>query len=652
MSDFIVISLKERLNWIVDAIKENLPLNPNVTVNFSYGKIKKKDKDRYSYEYLSYSSSSISQNEKPREEADTPSNLFNNQIGQFIAIANLGETNLNVFCLDNPLQEEDVVESNWLLDELRALYDSKRQTNFQVIRIVFSYDLSRPENLNQQGSTRLLKEILRTSNPEFNKGSSQNDLIIRTCYIDNQNQFGAAIALDKTHHDLLIPRMLGDFMMLLSHPNDRYNTFSAITGTTDVFSLGYAESMYFFNDIKRFYELSHKKKVLEKVNNDINEDDSLNYDKKPFGLKNRVSRLEGKFDDVSFSEDCANFPDSADYRVDEIIKSLKPYLTEYIDNLPHSEEEQQKDYRYIDRDKIFEDYELDKDSLPDNVRAYHDLLDLAFSKEFRRYLKNRCEERRNNSTEKVQNPKLEERSGCNPFKIFFKRKINGEPCIEDSKTEGSSLDWRILNELKKLFESKEQFNRLKSKQKEIENEINEVDGALNNFRFTHHSKSIDKENITELVELKKYHEKNFSIDKMIQNWNQRKVENQSLSVLLNEDLQRITAEDYNKLRYIRWSDAFPFLKEIDLKSECEALRKQSVPFVRLFVLPETALNLVTYNIYSDNKEWIDKINSDNFELADKNLVSAINSSHIASKICMFQFLQMTPDVVDGIVDAM
>lgn len=648
MSDFLVISLKERLNWIVEAIRENMPRNPDIPVNFSYGKIKKKDEDRYSYEYLSYSSSS-QDSDKLKEEADSPRNLFNNQIGQFRTIAKLGDSNLNIFCLDNPLDKDDMAESKWLLDELMALYNSRRQTNFQIIRIVFSYDLSKPENLNLQASTEILKGITKTPN--------LSALKITTCYIDNQNLHGAAVALNKSHHDLLIPRMLGDFMMLLSDPNNKYNTFSAITGTSDIFSLGYSESMYYFYDVKRFYELAHRKKLLEKINNDINEEISLNFDKNPFGLKDRIVRLEKIFKDIPFSEDISEFPDSADFKINEIIKSLKSYLTDYIDkafSLEDVSSQTNPKYKYIDREEIFEDFEVDKDSINENILHFQNLLKLTLSKDFRKFLKDSLEETDEVNSIMKPETQLEENSGCNPFIIFFKKKKKSDhiPSINKSENEKSCFDWKIVNELQSLMDDKSKFKLLQSKQLEIETEISNLGSFLKNFKFTSHSTSIDRENITNLNKLQQYHDQNLSFDQMIERWNKRKEDDRNLFSLLEEELPILTSEDYNKLQFIQWEDKFPYIKKIDLQSECVALKDKSVPFVRLFVLPETALNLITYNIYSDNKVWINEFNKDSFELQNKKSISAIHSSHIASKICMFQFLKMTPEVVEGIVDSM
>lgn len=649
MSDFLVISLKQRLNWIVDGIKDNLPRNHDIPVNFSYGKIKKKDEDRYSYEYLSYSSVPTESDQLPKEEADLPRNLFNNQIGQFRAIAELGDNNLNIFCLDNPLDEEDMSESNWLLDELKALYDSKRQTNFQIIRIVFSYDLSKPDNLNLQASTDILKEIINTSN--------HSDLMIRTCYIDNQNLSGGAVALNKCQHDLLIPRMLGDFMMLLSDSNNKYNTFSAITGTSDIFSLGYSESMYYFYDVKRFYELAHRKKLLEKINNDINEEISLNFDKNPFGLKDRIARLEKKYKEIPFSEDISKFPDSADFKINKIIKSLKSSITDYIYktfSLEDVSSQTTPKYKYIDREEIFEDFELDKDSLNENILHFHNLLKLTLSKDFRKFLKESCEKTDEVTSIIKPETQIEENTGCNPFRIFFNKKKKSDiiPSIYKSENEKSCFDWKIVNELQSLMDDKSKFQLLQSKQLEIETEINNLESSLKKFKFTSHSTSIDKENITDLDKLQQYHDQNLSFDQMILQWNQRKGNDKTLFSLLEEELPVLTSQDYSKLQFIQWEDKFPYIKNIDLQSECGYLRDKSVPFVRLFILPETALNLITYNIYSDNKRWIEEFKKDSFELQNKKSISAIHSSHIASKICMFQFLKMTPEVVEGIVDAM
>ena len=142
MSAFIVISVKDSLNWIVDGIKDCRPHNPEVVTYLSTGKIKKEGEDKYLYEYTAFSKHAGDGNADNTlswtVESDIPRNLFSNQIAQFLNVCENEGEQINIFLVDNPITDEDFEQSSWLVDEIRAVYESHKATNFQLVRVLFS----------------------------------------------------------------------------------------------------------------------------------------------------------------------------------------------------------------------------------------------------------------------------------------------------------------------------------------------------------------------------------------------------------------------------------------------------------------------------------------------------------------------------------
>lgn len=57
-----------------------------------------------------------------------------------------------------------------------------------------------------------------------------------------------------------------------------------------------------------------------------------------------------------------------------------------------------------------------------------------------------------------------------------------------------------------------------------------------------------------------------------------------------------------------------------------------------------------YIFYTDNEPWIEDISQKRVMLTDDNRITSMLFHHICSKICMFQFLQMSHELIEGLVD--
>ena len=206
MSAFIVISTSDKLNWIVDGIVKCRPQNPNTLTHIATGKIcHREDALYYDHTYSVDSTSSSN-------SAEDLSSLLANQMAQFRKATGV-QDELQIFTLENPIDAENLGCCNMVYEALGEAINNRSEINYHITRILFSYDVSSPCNVVKQVLSSILSDYL---------SSAQNSDYTKVCYVDNQDRCCAAIATSKEGHDLMLPRMLADLMMLISSGNSAY----------------------------------------------------------------------------------------------------------------------------------------------------------------------------------------------------------------------------------------------------------------------------------------------------------------------------------------------------------------------------------------------------------------------------------------------
>lgn len=334
MAAFIVISADNRLHYIVDGIEKCHPLNPSVSAEISTGKIKKSESG-YTYEYT------IHGEDNKVEEVKSFSNLLSNQLAAFRLAYAISENQLvNIFFLENPLTEADLDESESWINEFNEVYNSGtgNDTDFCLFRVVFTYDHKNPCDISTRNNQRVLKRLLDSHKEAVscNIGDCAKSAFERYIfYIDNQKSDSAALCLRKDEHDLKMPRFLIDFMMLVSDEHDKYNIINAINPaaiTTRCFSVGFAESMYYYPDVERYFNIADIRDLnwamLSSTDDRPTESGKnvMDVEKNPFGLYERKNRLNALYQDIPFSEDITYYENTADYKIDKYISQLKNFL--------------------------------------------------------------------------------------------------------------------------------------------------------------------------------------------------------------------------------------------------------------------------------------------------------------------------------------
>jgi len=221
------------------------------------------------------------------------------------------------------------------------------------------------------------------------------------------------------------------------------------------------------------------------------------------------------------------------------------------------------------------------------------------------------------------------------FKQFLKNKY-GDSWIQKK---------RNIESIFAMQKEREDYFRLKERSSELCIDLDRLNNELHEFILTSHCSSVD--NLIDMDKLKACHQNGLAdrISYFAAQWNESEDKRwETLEKILNE---RIKWELYD-FYYIKWNRPFEFLKDINLTAVCKRIKAKSQPFVNTYSLATCAEDLTSYYFYSDNQNWVNEINGGSVDVNVQ--TSALFSSHICSKLCMFQFLQLTQDLISGLVD--
>ena len=720
MTSFIVISTNERLHFLVDSIKECCPPNPEVRTNISTGKILKTEQG-FVYEYTILGEDSKS------NQSQELSYWLTNQIAQFRLVNSIPNDNLiNIFLLENPITDDDFNEAKMWVGAFDDVYKNGHDKSFRVYRILFTYDLNDPSDVKKQVPSFDILEILNSHKQCIENNRSFFERYI--FYIDNQKSDSAAFCKDKDEHDLKLPRLLTDFMMLSSNYIDAYDIQAAICPpdiNTKCFSIGFGESMYYYPDVERYYLHGDTRDIYDFILNTEDEtfpDLSINImdiDKYPFGLNIREKRLSEIYEDVPYSENIDNYPQSADFAICKALSFLEDLLKEerdrefemffnsptYLkqkqvvdsiqDKLKISEnenfdedidvqrEELSKQFEeekaklskivtefkpvcplFIDRSMIYDSISLVDDDEKEIVEQrqcalYKDLLNFVISKQFKVFIKSK-EDREDNDLvhelKETRDDALSSRSGCLLSSLFFWKRnrqySNDEDQIKVTQEEKEDRLIKYIDTIKTNLRSKSEFIKFKERKRILEREFKKEEDVCNSYKLTYHLNHYY--HLINLDKLKEIQKESFGERrlKIVEKWNDNN--SRTLNSLL--DITKQYARQHTKKRYsfINWECPFPFVSRISKESTlpliCNQLQRKSAPLVNYNLNLEKYENRIIRIVFSDIPSFEEEVQEIKNRLDNGNEITAHFSSHIASKICMMQFLPMDERILSNLVD--
>lgn len=691
MSAFLVISTTEKLNWIVDGIIECRPQNPDVPTYIGTGKLEKRKEGTY---YI-HNYSTKDELNKDEEQATDLQELIANQFAHFRKESGVKD-NLQIFLLDNPIDQESLAYSQKIYDAIDNHVISQRfENNCSLTRILFSYDVSQPCNVCSQVVPEILRPIIQTAADKER---------IHICYIDNQDRNGAAMALSQEAHNLMLPRMLCDFMMLMSSSNSQYNIRNAVHNDTRIFSLGYAECMYYFSDVKRYFEYAYQHNIRQYMLTHAKPDiDFLDYDKYLIGIAERVERLKPIYLDVPFDKKITDYPQSIDKQIDDIIIDLHDSIVsikeqamedakrkdaeatakrskEMLENdetdetdveVTTEQDKVEKKYPdYIDRNSIYRlccTELLPDETIEDNATCakacddYQRLIRFVQEKEFKRFVNTEttttdsANENLNVLSDSLQSQ--EERKGCNIFARWFgkDKSIEQSMPVESDSTEQEQKVCTILSPLEQvlsitgLLKQKEQYRSLCAFEKSLQKEVEQQEKNMSDFCLTSHCASYGS--LIDVEKLKDYQAQTSAvhINALINRWESLEVKKRNLSALYDETKAECNRE-LADFTYIHWDSPASFVKkDIDIESVCTNLKEKSIPWVNSLVIRADQENNTTFTFYTDREQWYQAAN-DNKQVELPYGTTMEKSTHISSKIAIFQILQWDAHIMEGLTD--
>ena len=595
--------------------------------------------------------------------------------------------------------------------------------------MLFTYDLNNPSDVKTQIPASVLSEILNSHKQVVENNRNLFNRYI--FYIDNQKSDSAAFCIDKKEHDLKLPRLLTDFMMLSTNYTDTYDIQAAICPpdvNTKCFSIGFGESMYYYPDVERYYLHGDTRDIYDFILN--TEDETfpdlsvkiMDVDQYPFGLKKRRKRLSEIYEDVPYSEDIDNYPLSVDFAICKTLSFLEDLLKEerdrefeqffnsltylkqkqVVDSIQEKlnnsevedlnieneidvqkvklsklyEEEKGKltkmvaDFKpicplFIDRSMIYDSISLvdneEKEKIEQSQCAlYQDLLNFVISKQFVEFVKNTEKEREDKDPvpvlNKVKEDALSSRSGCLLSSLFFwkrnKQHTNDEGQVNVVQEEKEESLIKHIDTIKSNLKSKSEYKKFKERIVILESELKKEENLCNSYKLTDHLNHYY--HLINLDKLKEIQKESFGERrlKVVEKWN----DNNSCTLNSLIDITKEYARQHTKKRYsyIDWERPFPFVSEISKESTlpfiCNQLQRRSAPLVNYNLNLEKYENRIIRIVFSDMPSFEEDIKEIKNRLDNGNEITAHFSSHIASKICMMQFLPMDEKILSNLVD--
>lgn len=333
MSKFIIFSSSERLHPLVDSIVTCChERGVAADVAISTGKILSEN-GGFVYKYIG--GESLIDTARPLNE------LVSNQIAVFRAKYLIEDAQpVNFFFFENSMTEEEAYANSMWLDEIYKADGELDNSSIRLFRVFFAFNPATPTDVRCQPSASVIERVLNEhkQNVETPDAEMRKDKYL--LYIRNKNLDLQALNVDNGDFALKMPRLLADFMMLVSAQGDSSCSLPALTTPdciTKCFSIGWAEHAYLFETIQDYYEIADKRSMYDWLLTSAADSDlyskpfneQMEVERNPVGLRARMAKYESIYRDYAYDEsvdgvDCADGDiDKHICRIEEIINGSR-----------------------------------------------------------------------------------------------------------------------------------------------------------------------------------------------------------------------------------------------------------------------------------------------------------------------------------------
>lgn len=655
MSAFIVLGTESRLTEIVDGIAKYHLLNSEVFSFISSGVIEEKNNSLY-YNFSCYDKGVSIRSNNDCQEGKNLKDILANQLAylRHVAITESQGASINIFLITNPLIDKDFDRIKYVISEIEGLNDK----TIRLMTVLLSYDLNNYGDVTLRPNKELLKSFMQ----EYQCSCLPENIDFRKdmLFLNNLDMSNAVVTFDSPR----IAEVLNIYFMLLSNASDCYHANSSLTGP--IFSIGYADYLYNFTDLSRYFICSLKKDLLIElfstdnfnpnelvsdrlsIFNELLKDKWLNINNPCDSLDVRIENMKLVFTDIDYWKN----PDSSFYNI-SLVKYQDDIIQELRQVLPNN-------VKYVDWRMIYEAGIGDKSllSLHELENVYELINDynvlkgyLASDEALDDIISSFKEKRNKERTEDIQEEvmPLKKMSFIQKILKFFglynanKREVVNN-IVEKSKD--NSYSEREIREsikaFKDSFKLKDQYITFVDYSKSVKDELNKSENDVKNFKLTEFSKSIPMIDHAKLSSFYLMHAKSI-IEKIKSDLSNNQENVNGYINSMNNIIHNSVFEFTKEWRLLDWENLskFEFIKTLDdslLTDVTNRIQLLSSPFVACDqTTSESQFTNISRKLYCNSKGIIDKFIEKKLDnIQNANAIEAIKSNHIENRICFFQ----------------
>lgn len=316
---------------------------------------------------------------------------------------------------------------------------------------------------------------------------------------------------------------------------------------------------------------------------------------------------------------------------------------------------------FINRKKISIQYSRGSD-IEKKVADYRKLVKFVVSDKFQSFVEREskkqafCDNLQEKEVQNTDEHHLDEHPGC-LFSIFNWRKKRHDSSFatssmveSDSNDKSKDVEDSIVS-VANLLRKKNLYAKFNSDVVELENRKKVLEKETDEFKLTQHSNSYFP--LIDLNKLKKEQERTFPerLKTVKGKWN----DNRGTATVQLIDMFKKESNEWtdNKYLFVDWRQPSSFVRILtqdELAKVCNKLEKLSAPFANYNITLEQQDETPVKHLYSDRSNFCEEIKEIEDDLKNGSEILTYESAHIASKICLMQFLPLSEHIIDNLVD--
>lgn len=240
--------------------------------------------------------------------------------------------------------------------------------------------------------------------------------------------------------------------------------------------------------------------------------------------------------------------------------------------------------------------------------------------------------------------------------FFWKKHKNSRlqkgPSDSDIHKKDELSPIELIKGIKEQLDLKKTFRQFVKEIDVIESDYIATQKECDEFKLTEHENHYFP--IIDLGELRKEQQRisDERRESCIQEWRAQSIP--TMSSLFDLVTKRTSEYTLKSFPYVIWTQPYSFVRDITLDGNlidiCNQLQRRAAPIVNYNLTTPLKHDKITRILFSDRPNFNEEILHIRNKLQNGQSISGVESTHIASKVCMLQFLPLDDDILDNLVD--